>query len=162
MPFSGGEIVKDAWRQLQMLHFLTETSFLKLIKIYCWIEKVSNNEECLKMNATNLQWFSIAVDNNTIVSDRAHTACCFWSQNQTDMDFSITEELAILMPMKRTTTDADIYKVKKVLHSLDIPIQKLSWNRSQIDNMPLLDTPRNSLWCNLSMEMLSILWQFIG
>jgi hypothetical protein len=61
------------------------------------------------------------------------------------MDFSITEELAILMPMKRTTTDADIYKVKKVLHSLDIPIQKLSWNRSQIDNMPLLDTPRNSL-----------------
>jgi hypothetical protein len=43
----------------------------------------------------------------------------------TDMEFSVTEELAALMPMKGTTTGADICEdIKKALQNLDIPIQK--------------------------------------
>jgi len=41
-----------------------------------------------------------------------------------DMEFNITEELAVLMPMKKTTTGAYLYEEVKVLQSLDNPIQK--------------------------------------
>jgi len=42
------------------------------------------------------------------------------------MAFNITEELAALILMKRTTTGGDLYEeIRKVLHSLDIPIKKL-------------------------------------
>jgi hypothetical protein len=40
------------------------------------------------------------------------------------MEFSMTEELSTLMPMKGTTKGADLYKeMKKMMQSLDIPTQ---------------------------------------
>jgi hypothetical protein len=43
-----------------------------------------------------------------------------------DMDLNITEELAASVPVKGSTTGADLFEeVKKALQSLDIPVQKL-------------------------------------
>lgn len=41
-----------------------------------------------------------------------------------NLKLNITEQLAALMPVKQITLNAGIYEVKKVLRSLDVPMQK--------------------------------------
>jgi hypothetical protein len=60
--FSDGEMVPRGW--LRMLHLLTKrTSFLKIVS------RDPPLEEIVEMKATNVRWFSVALDESTKVSD---------------------------------------------------------------------------------------------
>jgi hypothetical protein len=65
------------------------------------------------MNASNIQWFSLAMDERTDANDTMQYAVCF---PRIDMELSITGKLIALVLMKATDTGADLYyKVKKML-----------------------------------------------
>jgi hypothetical protein len=67
-------------------------------------ELPDDSEGRLKMKAASFQWFSIAMYKSIHVSDTVQLAVF----TQINMEFNITEESAALMPMKGTTTCADL------------------------------------------------------
>jgi len=68
------------------------------------------------VKVADFQWFSIAMYKSIHVSDTVQLAVF----TQINMEFNITEESAVLMPVKGATTAADLYEeVKKGLQNLD-------------------------------------------
>jgi hypothetical protein len=59
------------------------------------------------MKVVNIHWYSARMDDRTHVRDSTELEIFF---RRIDMLFNITEELAALMPMKGTTTGADMYE----------------------------------------------------
>jgi hypothetical protein len=61
------------------------------------------------------------------------------------MEFSITEELATLMLMKKIITVADLHKeVEMVLQNPDIPTQSLSFRRSKGESSLVTNETNNT------------------
>jgi hypothetical protein len=107
-PFSDGKKVKACLEAVAVIYKISLSRLTAGKKIE---KELSNkNEESLKMKAANFQLFSIETDENIYVSNI----------EQLDMEFNITEESAVLMPVKGATTAADLYEeVKKGLQNLD-------------------------------------------
>jgi hypothetical protein len=66
-----------------------------------------NFQESLEMKVANFQWCSTSAYLSTDVSDTAQLAV---SCRGIDIEFSIAEELSVLMPLKGTITGANLYE----------------------------------------------------
>jgi hypothetical protein len=98
---------------------------------------MSNNiEDSLKMKTVDFQWFFVATDENTDMGVTQHD---FVFVRAVNMEFNVTGKLTAVISTERTTTGADLYEVKKMLQSMDAPIQKLAglerqvWSRGTVE-----------------------------
>ena len=88
------------------------------------IEELSANVKCSLENILhNLEYYCIAIDESTNVPDTAQLALFFRGVEPT---FDIVEEFVRLIPMKDTTTGADVFEsVRKLTTETNLDLSKL-------------------------------------
>ena len=89
------------------------------------VEELGNSmEETLIAKARKFSWYSLALDESTVVRSTAQLALFV---RGVDDDFEVTEELAAIVPMKGTTRGIDLLEaVMKTIKRLGLPLSKLS------------------------------------
>ena len=89
------------------------------------VDDISRNVKVyLKEKASHFKYCSLAMDESTDVSDTAQLAIFFRGISQ---DYEITEEFASLVPMKDTTTGADLLEaVHRVLQDFNLSLANLT------------------------------------
>lgn len=129
-PFSDGEFVKECMDALVQKICPEKTSQFANISlsrrtVVRRIQELSENiSSCLRSRIASFQFFSLALDESTDANDTAQLAVFI---RGVDSEFTITEELLSLVPMKGTTTGKDVFDaVLKVMvdFSLDYKMLK--------------------------------------
>lgn len=129
-PFTDGEFVKQCMESAAEIlcptqkHLFSKVS-LSGVTVARRIEELSQDIEIsLKDRASKFVFYSVALDESTDVTDTAQLAIFI---RGIDQNFSITEEMAALFPMKGTTKGTDIYKaLTSTLNRFGLNLDNLS------------------------------------
>ena len=128
-PFSDGELIKECI-DIVVQHICPEkkTLFSKVAlsrrTVTRCVEELSQDiESTFKKKISDFDFYTIALDESTDISDTAQLAIFL---RGIDSTFSVTEELAALVELQGTTTGKDIFTaVKRVMSNLDLKLEKL-------------------------------------
>lgn len=128
-PFTDGELIKKC---IQMAveelcpekHQLFETISLSARTVSRRVQDLSTDVDRQLKDAVNkFEWFSLALDESTDVTDSAQVLMFVRGVNK---DFEVTEELLDVLTMESTCTGNDIFnKVIESLNKFDLDLKKL-------------------------------------
>lgn len=128
-PFAEGEFIKECMLEVcSILCPEKKNEFEKISlsrrTVVRRIEMMANDiKTTLTDRMAGFESFSIALDESTDLSDTAQLAIFI---RGVDKEFTVTEELLALQPLKGTTTGEDIFiEVQKVFTSFGLPWSKL-------------------------------------
>ncbi|KAJ8018177.1 General transcription factor II-I repeat domain-containing protein 2 [Holothuria leucospilota] len=129
-PFTDGEFVKDCIKGVVDVICPEKGKEVDKLSLSRWtvarrIDEMSDDiVNSLKEDGSKFNFFSIAVDESTDVTDTAQLAIFIRGVNS---DFVITEELLSVQSMKDTTTGQDIYEeVKSAFSRFSLKWENLS------------------------------------
>jgi hypothetical protein len=131
-PFTDGELVKECLTTVvdiicpEKKHLFANIS-LSSRTVTRRVEEMSADVKLsLEQRARTFIYYSVALDESTDVSDTAQLAVFL---RGVDNNLIVTEEFAGLVPMKGTTTGADVFgSLKDLLNNLKLDFKNLSGN----------------------------------
>ncbi|XP_057671356.1 protein FAM200A-like [Diorhabda carinulata] len=127
-PFAEGEFIKECMLEVcGVLCPEKKNEFEKISLLRRTVRRIEMMANDIKTTLTHrmagFESFSIALAESTDLSDTAQLAIFI---RGIDKEFTVTEELLALQPLKATTTEEDIFnEVQKVLTSFGLPWSKL-------------------------------------
>jgi hypothetical protein len=116
-PFTDGEFIKQCMEDVADLicpDKKTEFSKISLSRqtITRRIEEIGKAiEKDIESKAANFNFFALAIDESTDVTDTAQLAIFI---RGVDNEYNITEEMASLVPLRDTTKSSDLYEAVKI------------------------------------------------
>ncbi|KAI6658709.1 General transcription factor II-I repeat domain-containing protein 2-like [Oopsacas minuta] len=129
-PFSDGDFIKECIETTIEILCPENKALFSAISLSARmvtrrVEEISSNiKGYLKEQASHFQYYSLAMDESTDVSDTAQLAIFVRGVRQ---NFDVTEEFASLVPMKDTTTGADLLEaLHRVLRDYNLSLANLT------------------------------------
>ena len=128
-PFSDGQLVKDCLQIFTDVVFLDKKSFVENVSLSHQTvarrvdDMAANIEETLVQRLSGYEFYSLALDESTDISDTAQLATFVRGVAKT---FDVVEEWLDICPLKGTTTGKDIFaKVNQVIKKFKLSMNKL-------------------------------------